>query len=325
MKDVHDALDLNLLRVVDAVLTEGSATGAATRLGVTQSAVSHALGRARDALGDAIVVRGGAGLVPTPRGEALREPLRRALAEIEVALAPQELDPETFRGELVVACPDYSAEILMPQVAARLGDELPGLDLVVRAPVDVPARDLAAGDVDLVVGRAGLDVDQGLYAQRLFDDGFCCLLRGDHPALSAPFDVDAYCALRHVLVAPSGAPGGIVDVRLEEVGRTRRVAVRVAHFLAAASFVAASDAVCTLPRRIAERHAAVHGLAVLDPPLALPGFQLAQIWHQRRHRHPAHRVLRRLVAERAAELAPLDDQSGAGRQASSAAQTSRVQ
>ena len=122
MNSVHID-DLNLLRVLDAVLTEGSATSAAKALGMTQSAVSHALGRLRDQLGDPLVVRGGHGLLPTPRGEALRGPVRRVLSDLSEALAPVEFDPATARMELKIAAPDYTTVILLPALVVRLAVE----------------------------------------------------------------------------------------------------------------------------------------------------------------------------------------------------------
>jgi DNA-binding transcriptional LysR family regulator len=302
MHMIHDQrFDLNLLRVLDAVLTEGSATGAGRRLGMSQSAVSHALTRAREAMGDPLLVRVRGALEPTPRALALREPLRRALTALDLAMSPPSIDPATWAGEVVVAAPDYTADLLLPGVAARLASELPGLDLVIVSPSD-GLRKLVDGDVDLVLGRAGLDDGDGLYAQRLFDDGFCCLLRQGHPALDGPWDLDVFSALRHVLIAPGGRPGGAVDQLLAQRGRQRRVVVRVAHFMAAARFVAASDAVCTMPRRVGLAQAAVMGLAVREPPVEMPPFAISQMWHERAHHHPAHRVLRRVIVEVARSL-----------------------
>lgn len=297
MNDLHID-DLNLLRVLDAVLTDGSATAAARRLGTTQSAVSHALGRLRDQLGDPLVVRGGRGLVPTPRGEALREPVRRALHDLGAALAPVTFDPARARAELRLSAADYATVILLPGLVARVAVEAPGLVLVVVAGGD-PLHALEHGDADLAIGTPGPAVE-GLYGQRLFDDRFATVLRAGHPELDAPWDLGTFCRLRHVLIAPRGTSGGSVDPHLEALGRSRRVTVRVPHFLAAAHVVAGSDAICTLPERIARRVAPPLGLVVRDPPLALPGFAIHQSWHERRHADPALRWLRRLVAEEAA-------------------------
>lgn len=293
MHDVHID-DLNLLRVLDAVLTTGSATAAAKALGSTQSTVSHALSRLRDQLGDPLVVRGGRGLVPTPRGEALREPVRRSLAELAAALAPVAFDPRTARLELVISAADYATVLLLPALAARLSTEAPGVVLVVVGGND-PLRALEEAEADLALGTSG-PVREGFYSQRLFDDTFTCVLRRGHPAL-ASWDLATYASCRHVLVTPRGTPGGTVDPHLEALGYKRTVVFRVPHFLAAAHVVAGSDAICTLPSRIATSIADPLGLETRPPPLLLPGFAIHQQWHERRHADPAHRWLRRMIAE----------------------------
>ena len=297
MTNVHpmDHLDLNLLRVLDALLTDGSATRAARRLGVTQSAVSHGLARLRGHLGDPLLVRGAGGLVPTPRGESLREPVRRMLLELEGLLAPPTFDPARVRGALRLGAPDYATVVLLPSLVQLLEREAPGLDLVVLPVVGQASVSLADGTVDLVVGTGPGD-EEGIYAQRLFDDTFTTVVRAGHPALDRPWDVDAFCAASHVLIAPRGAPGGPVDSALERVGRARRVAVRVPHFLAAAWIVAGSDLVCTMPVRVARAVAATHGLIQLEPPFPLGGFTITQAWHIRRHADPVHRWWRGRVA-----------------------------
>lgn len=302
MSDVH-SLDLNLLRVLDALFREGSATAAARRLGVTQSAVSHALGRLRDTVGDPLLVRSGRGLVPTPRGEALREPVRHALGLLTEALTPATFTPRAATGTVTVACPDYTGILLGTGIARRLGAEAPGIELVLAAAVPDTVDTLASGRADLVIGPPGLEGD-GLYQQRLFDDSFSCVLARTHPLADAPWDLDLFCGLRHVLIAPRGGPGGPVDARLEALGRKRQVCVRVASFVAAAHVVAGSDLVLTMPTRLAVLLAPALDLLLRTPPapLEVPSFALAQFWHARRHHDPLHRWVRALVADAARAL-----------------------
>lgn len=294
-------LDLNLLVVLDALLDTGSATRAAERLGTTQSAVSHALGRLRRSLGDPLLVKGGRGLVPTPRAEALREPLRHALAGLSAALAPERFDAALARATFRVLAPDYTGVLLWPRVVDALLREAPGVDLVVVHPPADPFAALAAGEADLQLGTSAPE-GEGIYQQRLWDDGFSCLLRRDHPRRDAPWDLDGYCALRHVLVAPRGAPGSYVDTLLEEHGRRRVIVARVAQFVPAAHIVAGSDAIATLPARLAAVLAPPLGLLVRPPPIPLPRFTIWQQWHARHHTDPAHRWLRALIARVAAEV-----------------------
>lgn len=297
-------VDLNLLRVLDVLLSEGSATAAARRLGVTQSAVSHALGRLRALTGDPLLVRGGRGLVPTPRGAAMRDPVHRALGELGAALAPALFDPRTARATFVVACPDYTAMLLGPRLAVRLAREATEIELVLAAAVGDPHEALATSACDLVVGSGTTAVDgDGLYQQRLFDDGFDCVVARDHPRINEPWDLDLYCELRHVLIAPRGTAGGPVDTKLEALGRKRKVSVRVASFVGACYVAAGSDAVLTLPSRLARALAPTIGLALRPPPLELASFAIVQQWHARKHADPLHRWMRALVADASQALA----------------------
>ncbi len=298
MNRVH--VDLNLLLAFEALLEERSVTRAAARLGLTQSALSHALGRLREHLGDPLFVRGPTGMVPTPRADALAGPVQEALTTIRGALDARPFDPATARGVVRVETTDYTAFVLVPALTARLRAEAPGLDLHVSTTPSDGLTELASGTVDVVITRPLVgDVRGGLYQQVLLEDHFECVLRAGHPAADR-LDLDAFLAWPHVLVAPRGQTGGVVDTALAARGLTRRVAVLLPHFLVAPHIVAASDAIVTLASRVARRVAAPLGLVLRPPPLELPGFAMAMVWHERTHRDPAARWVRARVAEIAA-------------------------
>lgn len=299
MHNVHlRALDLNLLVVLDALLAEHSATRAAVRLGLTQSAVSHALARLRDTLDDPLLVRGGGGLVPTPRADALRQPLRRLLDELTGLLRPPAFEPATATGTVTVAAADYATSVVVPALAARLATEAPGLDLRLRPPPADGPRALADGEIDLALDVPVPDAD-GLHARPVLEDGFVAVLRAGHPALAETWTVESFAALRHVLIAPRGTPGGPVDQGLAERGLQRRLVVTVPHFLAAPHVVARTDAVLTLPTRVAALVVRPLGLVTRPLPFDLGRFTLHAVWHERRHADPAHRWLREAVARAA--------------------------
>ncbi len=298
MNSMH--LDLNLLLTLEALLAERSVTRAAARLGLTQSALSHALARLREHVGDPLFVRGPAGMLPTPRAEALAGPVQDALSAIRAALDARPFDPATARGVVRLGTTDYASFVLVPALAARLRAEAPGLDLHVSAVASEGMNELASGAVDLVVTRPLQgDVRGGLYQQVVFEDHFLCVLRAGHPAADR-LDLDAFVAWPHVLVAPRGQTGGVVDTVLAAHGLSRRVAVLLPHFLVAPHIVAASDAIVTLAARVAHRLAEPLGLVLRPPPLALPGFEMAMVWHERTHRDPAARWVRERVTEVAA-------------------------
>ncbi|MCB9561957.1 MAG: LysR family transcriptional regulator [Kofleriaceae bacterium] len=291
-------VDLNLLVVLDALLTERHVTRAAARIGLSQSAASHALARLRALFDDPLLVRGaGGGLMPTARAEAIAPALRRALDGLADTLrGPAVFDPATAERELRIATADFSDLLVMPALAARLEIAAPRLTLwSVAVPDDVP-RALAAGDIDLVLTVRGRLRTAGLFERPLFDERFVCVVRDGHPAARQRLTLARYLALSHLLIAPGGRRGGIVDELLTAMGKQRRVAAAVPHFLVAPHVVAATDLILTLPARIAETLAGPLGLTVLPPPFEIPGFAMAMVWHERAHHDDGHRWLRDQVA-----------------------------
>jgi DNA-binding transcriptional LysR family regulator len=306
MSDVHlGAFDLNLLVALDALLTEGSVTKAAARIGVTQSAASHALSRLRKLTGDELLVRSRDGMVPTVRAEAMRVPLRRALDELTGTLSsPRAFDPKTARVRVFIGTSDYAELVLLPGVMARLTREAPGVELRVLTPGLVPASELAAGKLDFVImpAQSG-DDSQGVRGRQLFHDRFVCVARRDHPlARRKTLSMSAFTEAAHALVSPWGQEGGYVDDALARLGLQRKVTIAVPQFLVAPHIVASSDLLLTMAERVAEVVAGPLGLVLLSPPpeLALTGFTSSLLWHERTHKDPARRWIREVIAAEAA-------------------------
>ena len=300
MHDVHlrPGFDLNLLRVLHALLTERSVSRAAKRLGLSQSATSHALSRLREGLGDPLVVRDRTGVAPTARAEALREPIGAALALIEGALfSASSFVPATCARRFVIAATDYAELLVIPSLLSVLAKEAPNVDVWIH-PYPVDPRDaLRRGDVDLVVGILGRDdATSGLHATGLLDDRFVCMVRTGHPLSRKRLTLARYAAADHVLIAPRGIPGGPIDVALAAKGYERRVAVVVPHFLVAPHVIAKTDLVVTVAERIAKVFVRLLPLRILDVPFEAPRLRLSTIWHDRHDSDPAHRWLRELLA-----------------------------
>ncbi len=291
------AVDLNLLVALEALLAERSVTRAAVRLGLSQPATSHALGRLRALLEDPLLVRGPRGLVPTARGEALVAPLGLALDGVRRLLAPSGFDPATSVRTFSVAAADQAMLGLLPPLLSDLAVSAPGIDVVARAvpPVDIEAG-LASGALDLSLGIHDA-APPGFYRQALQKERFVCVMAAGHAAARGRFGLDRFCHERHLLVAPRGTPGGVVDSRLEQLGRKRRVALVVSHFLVAPHVVARTDLLWTAPERIARTYAAMLPLFVRPLPaeLDLAGFTVTQLWHERRHADPDHAWFREQV------------------------------
>jgi len=233
-------LDLNLLRVLDAVMAEGSLTRAAAALSMTQPAVSHAMKRLREALGQELFVRTAHGMRPTPQAEALWPQVRIALAGLRQALAPGDFDPRRDAVQLRLAMADATAALLAPGLVADIEREsaLVNLRLLPLTTRD-PRRLLESGDADLAVGFFP-EVITGIVAQgheshlrhaRLYATRYVCVMRKDHPLAAAPLTLDAFCEAHHLLVSFSGRPHGYVDQALAGLGRQRRVVLTVNQFI----------------------------------------------------------------------------------------------
>ncbi|MEZ4237474.1 MAG: LysR family transcriptional regulator, partial [Myxococcota bacterium] len=252
--DALQRVDLNLLVTFDVLARTGSVTRAAQHLGVTQSAVSHALRRLRAELDDPLLVRAGGGMALTARAEALQVPLRAALVAVGRALAPARFDPATARRHFRLTSPDLFDLLVLPALVARVAAEAPGVDLtVVPRPPPYDAA-LDAGELDLAVVPVGVLAEEpgpALVRRTVLGGTYRCYLRRAHPALERPLDLDAYVALPHLLVSPTGAGAGLVDRLLAGVGRQRRVALRVPTFAVAAQVAARTDLVLTAPDSLA--------------------------------------------------------------------------
>jgi DNA-binding transcriptional LysR family regulator len=306
MNDVHLAgFDLNLLVALDALLAERNVTRAAARIGVTQSAASHALARLRKLTGDELLVRGRDGMVPTVRAEAIGAPLRRALEDIAGTLSsPRAFDPGTARVRVFIGMSDYSELVLLPGVMARLAREAPGVELRVLTVGHDVASDLSSGKLDIVIMPALAGMEQsGIRGRRILRDRFVCIARRGHPLAQKKLTVARFADARHALIAPWEREGDIVDSALAQLGLKRSVAVAVPHFLVAPHVVASSDLLLTVAERIAGVLAEPLGLVVLAPPteLGLTGFTVSTLWHERTHDDPARRWVRDVIVAEASE------------------------
>lgn len=301
-----EGLDLNLLVALRALLAERHVTRAAARVGLSQPAMSHALARLREVLGDPLLVRTPAGMQPTARAEAMAGPLELALEDLSRVLAsPRPFDPATSTHKFRIATNDYIELVLLPRLLARIWEEAPGVDVRVTNLAGEASEDLAEGRVDVVIGMVGQlgapSLPPGLRFQRVVADRFVCVVREGHPVTKKRLTLDEFVSLSHALVSPRGATGSVVDTALEALGRKRRVAVEVPHFLVAPHVVRETDVVLTLAQRVAEKLAPLLGLRRIAPPLELPGFTMSMVWHERHHLAPAHVWLRGVIAEVAKE------------------------
>jgi DNA-binding transcriptional LysR family regulator len=309
MSDFHELAqaDLNLLVVLEDLLRSRSTTVTAKRLGRTQSAVSHALGRLRTTLRDPLFIRGGSVLKPTARAERMQRPLRDLLlhASALVAGSSAAFEPARIDRTFVVACADYAEVILMPRLVPAVRRRAPGVDVVTRFLGDDFDRAAQAREVDLAYGT-GFRSLSGTVVEPVGHDDLVLLMRRGHPALRQRLTVRRYAALDHVLVAPRGLPGSPVDRALERLGMSRRVVLRMPHFAAATVIVSKTDLVVTLPEGLGREVGKGLGLVSVPLPLAVPGFTFSIGYSSSFVDDPAHRWFRLevLAAARHTSLAP---------------------
>lgn len=305
------SFDLNLLRVLDALLAEGSTVRAAARVGLSQPAVSSALGRLRNALGDPLFVRQGQQLVPTEFASGLARPLRDSLDGLEAMLAgPEAFDPASVEETFKISGSDFFAEMLMPALGERLSRIAPGVrvQLIDLVPANYTAV-LEDREVDLALIPRN-DAPPGLECQPLFRSPFVMVARRGHPRLAragiaagATVPIDLFCDLGHILFSPQGKLGAMGDAALAAVGRKRRVVMSMPVFYGVARAVSASDHVALLPLQLAERLAGPLGIDTYIPPMPLPTPQIVMVWQRRLTSAPAHRWLRSQIAQL---MEPLD-------------------
>ncbi|MDH7638143.1 LysR family transcriptional regulator [Sphingomonas oryzagri] len=295
MRDIR-TIDLNLLRALDALLDERNVSKAAERLGVTQPAVSGMLVRLRESFDDTLFVRSQRGVQPTLRALALAEPIKQVLANVEALLRPAAFDPATASFTLTLAATDYALQAVVVPFVTKLRRYAPGIRVATR-PVDNDrvAQQFERGELDLALmtpESAPLD----LHSRRLFDESYVCALRAGHPdASAAGISLDRFCTLDHALVSFSGGSfHGVTDDALAHLGRERHVALSFHSFLALAEVLRETDLISVAPRRLA---AAGDGLALLEPPVAIPGFTKLAVWHGRTHSDEGHRWARALLFE----------------------------
>jgi DNA-binding transcriptional LysR family regulator len=288
---------MNLLVFLQALLEERSVTRAAQRVGITQSAMSHALGRLRELFSDPLLVRSSRRMVMTPRAEELAGPLREALGQLEAAIvtAPT-FDPASATGLFSIACEDYVSSLLVPRLVRRLSVDAPGIDIDIQSRGRELSEQLEGGQVDIAIA-VFFEPSSAMRQRLLFQENFACVVRRDHPVVRKRLTLKRYTELPHLLVGSGERGTGAVDVGLARIGEKRRVAARTPTFLSAPLIVAETDLLLTIPKRLAERFAAIYDLQVFKPPLVLADFQYHSRWHERWQNDDRHRWLRRVVSE----------------------------
>lgn len=292
------SLDGRALKTLLAVLDTGSVSAAANQLGLSQSAVSHALDRMRRAFGDDLFVRSGRGIAPTPYAATLPPRLRKLLDDLQALARLDQFTPAGSRLALTVAANDYQRDLLLPAWRQRLVAAGVDLTLTVIASGIPDAALLRNDHCDLLVSPRPPQADD-IFQQRLLEDTQCCFY--DAGQRRPPENLDDYLAADHLTVTLQAPYVPAVDNHLAALGRQRRLALQVANFSGVAAFLRNTALIATLPSRLASGPLA--GFAISPLPFSLPPLTLVMAWHRRNHTDPAHRWIRQQLRETAANTA----------------------
>lgn len=298
----HSPVDLNLLGVLDAILQTASVTRAAEQVGLSKPAMSHALARLRTQIGDPVLVRAGKDWRLSERALAMRERVHE-LAEGARGVLDREqvFDPKTSTREFTIHLTDHMLALMGTGIGHLVSEEAPHVSLRFLPILADDASPLRSGQVDVALGVFP-DLPPEFRTQSLFQERFACVVRKGHPRVKSSMTLKCFVEMKHVLVAPRGRGGSVVDDALAEKKLSRRVTRFVPYFVVALDLVASSDCVVTISERLAHAYADRFKLQVLRPPLALPTYTICQVWHPRIDADPAHRWLRQRIARVAANV-----------------------
>lgn len=288
--------DLNLLRVFDAVMEERNVTAAAARLSLSQSAVSSALSRLRALYGDELFLRARYGVVPTEKAHAIAPVISESLQQLDrVTLGTASFDPATAQRTFRLAASGYFECVLIPPLMALTSQLAPKVSVdVYPLSGELESGELASGRIDMALGRFAAPADH-LVITELIEDDLVCLVRRDDARGRKRLSRKQFQTLPHVAVSPPGRWRTGVFRQLDKAGLTRRVQLRVSHFLAVGPAILENGVCATLPRRIAMLFAQDRRFCVLEPPVDLGTFPTQMAWHPRYRRDSGHRWIRDLI------------------------------
>jgi DNA-binding transcriptional LysR family regulator len=296
-------LDLNLLRVFDAIFLTRSVTVAATNLHLTQPAVSKQLNRLREVFQDQLFVRTSDGMAPTPRAEAIARPIRQALSDLHSVIEQQlgfdaAISERTFR----IFLSDLGQMVLLPQILEVISKHAKHINIQTVPLPSSRMRSIAleSGEVDLAVGYFE-EFEGSIHRQVLFEEHYVGMVREGHPTICDTLSFEQFLQTPQLVYQPSGgghsSQENFVDKAFWEAGVERRVAVRLAHTMGITSMVSKTDLLVVVPHLLAQACKRTTGVSILELPIDIPNFTVAQYWHERFHSDPGNRWLRGLFAK----------------------------
>ena len=311
--------DLNLLRVFDVLLEERSVTRAGARLGLTQSAVSHALNRLRYSLDDELFVRGPQGMQPTPRALEMGPQVHAALNQLQAAVSPQDFDPSTTERRFVLVAGSYSSTVLGPLIAERMAEVAPKAEVMIQELLPDVLERLDARRADFLLGGV-VTAPERFAREPIMEETLCWVVRADHPLTElAAVDLEALVSYPHVAISrqlpglgPDERPdlvtkaswidGGAFEAALSSAGLTRRVAVTAPDTYSALSIASRTRLVALAPRRLAQLAAETGRLKLIEPPYPSKPVPVNLVFLRDRAAEPAIAWMRELIREAGATI-----------------------
>lgn len=307
--------DFNLLLVFHVVYQERNASLAATRMALSQPALSHKLNKLRHEFADPLFVRAPRGLTPTPKAHELAPRVQRLISEMEAFYEQCEGRDFLARAERIhLYSTDYIEQTLLPRLLPRLREHAPNLQLITHNTRGLlPREELEKGTCDLAIAGFFADLPDTFRQQRLLSEDFVVLACRNNPRLHAGLDLTGFLACEHLLTTLTGDLNGLVDRALAARGLTRKVAAGLSSFIAPPRLLRGTDLLLTCLRSVAEEAVAHDAALCMHPlPLALPRVEVMQIWHERTDADPLRRWLRQQI-QQVAEGLQADLDQGAGK------------
>ncbi|MBN3801466.1 LysR family transcriptional regulator [Paraburkholderia sp. Ac-20336] len=292
-------VDLNLLKVFDALLKKRHVTQAGVSIGLSQPAMSYALSKLRELFGDPLFVRTGRGMEPTPRAQALGDPVARLLDLVQTEILPApEFRPAESSRNFVLCMSDIGEMVFLPRLQSFLARTAPHVSIKTVA-LSMPELEegLASGEVDLAIGYFPGLKSEALKRKALYRHSYVCIARDDHPEIGDTLSLDQYRNAAHVIVHPEGREQDVLERAHERLGIRINVRFSVPRFIGVPFIVAGSDMIAAVPQAVGRRFAEFVNVKLLPLPFPAPKYDLYLYWHPRFHHEPANRWARNAMSE----------------------------
>lgn len=299
-------IDLNLLVFLDVLLEERSVTKAASKLGITQPAMSNGLKRLRQLFNDPLLIRTSEGMTPTDRANELRPSIRQALSIIESSVQPSgDFDPTQSHQVFRIMASDYAESTLIPKLLQRLLDLAPATRLDVLTPSDVVFNDVEQGKIDMAINRFDR-MPNSFHQKTVWYDNYSCVIASDNPLLDN-YSLDTYINAAHIWVSKTGMGKGVginpdqpqslgrVDEALAQFGLKRNIAMFTRHYQVAIQLAESSRLIATIPTRLADMLRDNDKVQIRKPPFSIPPFELKMAWSPLLQHSQAHQWLRQQI------------------------------